>query len=206
MINLLPPEVRENITYGRRNRQLIRWLFAVIIVIGGIGAMTVFGQLFINKNIKSLQAVAEVTKQRMARQNVDGTQKELQALSNNFTTVTQLLSRQILISKIITKIGSIMPNGAYLNDISLSSNSTYIDLNILAKSRDAATQAFININDPKNGLFDKSDLISVNYNVSSGSNTGNMDYPYTARIRVTFKTDSSFYFLSSITSNRSNNQ
>jgi len=206
MINLLPPAVKENILYGRRNRLLFRWIVAMLVVLIGVSAMIVLGQIYINKNIKSLQSVEKITKERMARQNVEVTQKELQTLSNNFTVVTRLLSRQILISKILTKIGNIMPNDAYLNDINLSADSTFLDLNVLAKSREAATQAFINISDPKNGLFDKSDLVSVNHNavsatggnISSSTSTG---YPYSATIRVTFKTDSSFYFLSSITQN-----
>lgn len=207
MINLLPTKVKENITYGRRNRILVRWVWAMVIVICGVVAMTVFGQYFINKNVRSLEAAAAVTQTRIEKQNLAGTQKDIQTLSNNFTTVTQLLSKQVLFSKIFNKIGSIMPSGAYLSGITLTTSSTSMDINVLATSREAATQAFVNISDPKNGLFDKADLISVTCQSNNTNSTASTTpsspttqkkYPCTALIKVTMKTDSSFYFLSSI--------
>lgn len=201
MINLLPGGIKEEITFGRRNRLLLRWLFVVFMVIATVAAMTVFGQFYINRNIHSLQAVAKVTQERIANQNLASTQKDIQSLSNNFTTVTQLLGRQLMFSKLFVKIGSIIPNGAILSGITLSTSSSAIDLNVIAVNREAATQAFVNISDPKNGLFDKADLISVNCTTGSANTTASASkYPCTAMIKVIIKNDSSFYFLNSITS------
>ena len=201
MINLLPGGIKEEITFGRRNRLLLRWLFVVFMVIATVAAMTVFGQFYINRNIHSLQAVAKVTQERIANQNLASTQKDIQSLSNNFATVTQLLGRQLMFSKLFVKIGSIIPNGAILSGITLSTSSSAIDLNVIAVNREAATQAFVNISDPKNGLFDKADLISVNCTTGSANTTASASkYPCTAMIKVIIKNDSSFYFLNSITS------
>ena len=61
MINLLPTELKEEIVYGRRNRILSRWVVSVFIVIAAVAAMTVFGQLYINKNVRSFRDDAKVT-------------------------------------------------------------------------------------------------------------------------------------------------
>lgn len=206
MINLLPENLKEEVIYGRRNRLLVRWLAAVSLVIFIVAAMTMFGQYYVNLNVKSLQSVAKVTQERIASQNLASIQKDVQSLSNNFTTVTQLLSKQLIFSKLITKIGSIIPNGAILSGITLSTSNSALDLNVIATDREAATQAFVNISDPKNGLFDKADLISVNCTVKTSTTTTTSaasasasKYPCTAMMKVIIRNDSSFYFLNSIT-------
>ena len=213
MINLLPTSIKEQIIYGRRNRTLIYWLLAVVVVIGGISGMTVFGQIFINNNANGLQAVAQVTKDRINEQDLTSTRKDIQALSSNFKTVTQLLGKQVLFSKIFNKIGSIMPEGAILSSITLSTSSDSLDLNVISVDKESATQAFVNISDPKNGLFEKADLVSVGCTPSTQeANPTNpvavsqSKYPCSASIKVIIKTDSSFYFLSSLTDNTENDQ
>lgn len=198
MINLLPDHIKEEITYSRRNRVLLRWIISVVLVIGGIGAMTVFGELFINKNIHTLQSVAKITQDRISDQNLQSTQKDIQNLSNNFKTITQLLSKQLLFSKLFVKIGSIIPNGAILSGITISNAAPTLDLNIASTTQNTATQAFVNIHDPANGIFQKADLISVSCTPSSSTSSIHSKYPCLTIITVVMKTDSSFYFLNSI--------
>jgi hypothetical protein len=201
MINLIPSHVKEDIVYGRRNRLVLRWIIAVLLVIAGVGLMTVFGQFYINKNVHSLEAAAKITQDRISAQNLQSTQQDIQTLSNNFKTVTLLLSKQLIFSKLFIKIGSIIPNGAILSGITLTTNNSSLDLNIIATTRDSATQSFINISDKSNGLFDKADLLSVNCTIkTSGASETDSKYPCTAMIKVSIKTDSSFYFLNSISS------
>lgn len=198
MINLLPPEVKQEITYGRRNNVLVRWIVAVIIVIAGIGFMTIFGLFYINQNVKSQQKVAKIAQQSIDNRNLEATKNELQSLSDKIKTIVQILNRQLLFSKMLTTIGGILPGGAVLSDINLTTSDLAIDLSLATIDRAAATQAFININDPKNNFFDKADLVSI---ICEG--TGSKKYPCTARIRVTLKNDSSFYFLNSVKTNGS---
>jgi Tfp pilus assembly protein PilN len=201
MINLLPIYAKEEIAYGRRNRQLLRWALAVVVVIVGVAGITFFGQLYINKNTQNLQAVTEITEQRINSQNLTSTEQQLQTLSNNFRTVTQLLAKQLLFSKLLVKIGSIIPSKAFLSGITLSTTSSALDLNVVAENREATNQAFININDSSNGLFEKADLVTLSCNYNSTAATETLSkYPCSALIRVIIKTDSSLYFLNSITS------
>lgn len=196
MINLLPPESKQQIQYGRRNTHLTRWIFAMVIVIAGIGVMTVVGQLYINQNVKSLKTIATQAQTRMADQNLEATKKELTTLSGNLKTVVQILNKQLLFSKMFIKIGGVMPAGTAVSGVTLSTSDSAIDLAIGGIDKNAASQAFINVSDPKNGFFEKADLISVTCTqVTAASDT---KYPCSANIRVTLKNDSSFYFLNTI--------
>lgn len=203
MINLLPDVVKEEIVFGRRNLVLRRWILLVFIVVIGVGAMGVIGNMYINKNIKTMQSVAEITQARISSQNLESTQNDIKNLSNNFKTVTQLLSKQLLFSKLFVKIGGIIPNGAILSGITINDINSALDLNIASLTKDAANQSFINISDTKNGLFDKADLISINCSASTEKIT--TKYPCTANIKVVMKADSSFYFLNSITGSGAKN-
>lgn len=200
MINLLPPDVKQEIVYGRKNSILFRWILAILLVIVGIAIMSLFGQFYITNNVHSQQKVAKLAQDRMAAQNLDATKKELQTLSDNVKTIVQILSKQLLFSKMLTKIGGIIPPGTVLSDITLSTTDTAIDLSVSAVDRAAATQAFVNINDPNNNFFSKADLISINCESASGKK-----YPCTAQVRVTLKNDSSFYFLNSVTTSGAKN-
>jgi len=206
MINLMPDYMREEIGYARHNRVMLRWLVATIVLIAGVALMTLFGQFYINRNTKNLAAVAAVTQDRIGVQNLEATQQEIQTLSNNFTTITKLLQQQLLFSKMFIKIGSIIPDGAILRGITLTTTgSSAIDINIVSTTREAATQAFVNVSDSTNGLFEKADLLSVTCNaVTSTSSDVNAKYPCTMMVKVIIKTDSSFYFLNSLTSTGAN--
>jgi HAMP domain-containing protein len=202
MINLMPDYLRQEVGYARRNYVLLKWLMAIGVAIIAVGLMTMFGQYYINRNTKSLQATAEITQTRINSQNLQETQADIQGLSNNFITITQLLKRQLLFSKMFVKIGGIIPQGAILRGITLSTTtSAAIDLNVIAANREAATLAFVNISDPTNGLFDKADLLSVSCStVTAETEALSARYPCSAMIKVVIKTDSSFYFLNSLSS------
>jgi hypothetical protein len=193
MINLLPPESKQQIAYARKNRVLVRWITAVFFVAIGVACITLFGQYYISKNSSNLRAVAVETEQRIANQNLESTQKEIETLSNNMKTVLQILNKQLLFSKVITKIGSVLPVDSALTGVNLSATDSAIELEIVSSNRTAASQAFVNISDPKNGLFEKADLLSVEC-PKAPSRTD----PCTTAIKVVIKTDSSFYYLNSV--------
>ena len=199
MINLLPDYIKKEIVFGRRNRVLSHWIVVVFLVIVGVGVMTGAGEILINQNINSTQIDAKITQARISSQNLAATQADIKSLSNNFKTVTQILSKQLLFSRLFVKIGGIIPNGVILSGVTITNTNSALDLNIAAISRQAANQAFININDPANGLFAKADLISIDCASSSSSTSSSTKYPCTGEIDVMMKSNSSFYYLNSIT-------
>ena len=203
MINLMPDDMRQEINYARRNYLLLKWMSAIFVVIVFVGLMTIFGQYYIKGNTQNLQKTAEITEARINSHNLSSTRTSIQNLSNNFVTITQLLKKQLLFSKMFVKIGSIIPQGAILRGITLSpTTSAAIDLNVIAVNREAATLAFVNISDPQNGLFDKADLLSVSCNdITAQTEALSAKYPCSSIIKVVIKTDSSFYFLNSLSSN-----
>jgi hypothetical protein len=199
MINLLPRQEKQNITYARRNNILYKWILTAIAVIGLIILITIAGIIYIQLNIDNIRKSTTTTQDAINNQKLEQSQKDLQKLSDNLNTVVKLLSNQVLFSKLLPKIASILPPNTALGSITLSDQTnSAVDMSINAKDRSDANQAYANISNPSNGLFDKADLISISCTDSTKSSSSDNQYPCTANIRATFSAEAKKSFINSL--------
>lgn len=195
MINLLPPDVKETITYARRNTRLRSWciaLFFSILVIGGIVAA---GQIYMQQSIKSYSEQVAQGTQQLEMQELTATQNKVQELSNSLKLVVQVLQREILFSKLLRQVGFALPNGSVLSGLSINEVQGGIDLQASAVNYQTATQVQVNLQDPTNKIFEKADIVNVQCGtVASNTGVAN-DYPCTVQIRALFAKDNPFSFI-----------
>lgn len=212
MINLLPQPERESIVYARRNSKLLRW--------SGVMALSIFimvllwgtGYLYIASTTTKLQGTIARKQSDLQAQKLDETQNRISDLSNNLKLILQVLSKEVLFSKLLQQIGSVMPSGSVLSTIEISKVEGGLDLIALAKNHQTATQVQLNLQDPRNKLFDKVDLVSVNCGPAtvttpntSGSSAGQgvatqtgtkvNPYPCTVNLRALFDDENPFLFI-----------
>jgi hypothetical protein len=119
-----------------------------------------------------------------------GTQKKAKDITNNIKTINQVLSREIRFSDLISHIGSVMPPGTVLSGLTLSKVDGALDLSATAKDYSSATQIAVNLSDPKNKIFDKVDIVSINCSSTVGST-----YPCGASFRTLFSKTTQSQFL-----------
>lgn len=204
MINLLPTDFKLDLLYGRRNAKLIKWVGMVWIVVFGVLLIALFGQFYISQSTTKLEKTLKQSQERIAVQNLEKNQTDLEALNNNFKITSQLLGKQILFSELFVKLGSTIPNDSVVSQIGLTdkiAGGEGVVINIRAASNSAANQAFINISDPKNNLFDDADLLEITKVQSGASSQGDNfldQYPYSANIQAKFKANSNFIMLNKI--------
>ncbi|CAN5666000.1 hypothetical protein BH23PAT1_BH23PAT1_0850 [soil metagenome] len=199
MINLLPPDIRESVSYARRNTLLIRWLIAVAIGLAGVAVIVVAGQAYISQATKAYAKEIELTKQHLKDQKLEETQKQVSDLSSSLKLMVDVLSRQILFSDLIRQTGAAIPPGAVLTNLTISKVQGGIDLQFKATDYQTATQIQVNLEDPDNKIFDKADIVSIS--CSTEANTSNNDgsggkYPCTVSIRALFTKNNPFLFIS----------
>lgn len=197
MINLLPPEAKEEALYGRRNRRLVFVAVGIFGVMFAMAALTVFGQFYLSRSEKQYINSGQVVEQRIKDQKLEDSQKGLETLSSNFKTASQILSKQILFSRLLPKFAEIIPKGAYVKQISIDDNDTFLQFDIAAQSREVANQAYINVSDPKNGLFDKADLLEIactEAGLKNQTQTENAP-PCRATVKALFKSTSPYLLL-----------
>jgi len=194
MINLLPSDIRQNYVYARRNTSLFRWSLLLLLSIAGVGVIVAGGLFYINKSINDYTANNAKAQQALKDQKIDDVQKQVQAISGSLKLVVQVLSKEVLFSKLITKIGAAIPAKATLTDLNISKTQGGIDLTAVAKDYNTATQVQVNLQDPANKIFDKADLIGITCNTST---TTDANYPCTVTIRAQFTKNNPYLFISS---------
>jgi hypothetical protein len=192
MINLLASKSKEDIMYARRNTKLLRYCVLALFVIAGIIAISLSGLFYMKQSQKQYAAQIARTEAQLKEQNLEETQKKVESISNNLKLTTQVLSREILFSKLLKQIGSVMPANTSLTDLKIGKTEGGIDLTAIASNYDSATQIQVNLSDPANKIFDKADIINI---VCNTNNILDPRYPCTVNIRARFIKDASFYFI-----------
>jgi len=192
MINLLASNAKQDLMYARRNTLLLRWCFVVILIIMGIGAISLAGLFFIKQSQKQYTDQVARTQAQLKEQNLETTQKKVESISNNLKLTTQVLSREVLFSKLLKQIGSAMPANTSLTDLKIGKTEGGIDLSAVASDYNAATQVQVNLQDPSNKIFDKADILNI---VCTAANTLDPRYPCTVNIRARFGKNNTFFLI-----------
>jgi Tfp pilus assembly protein PilN len=195
MINLLPPELKQEYRYARYNRKLLYWTVAFIFTIGGVAIITGAGVVYMNNSINSYRVHTATTQSELAKQNINGIQKEVSETSGNLNLMVQVLSKEILFSKLLDRLASITPPNVALTNLTISQDESAIQITAKSKNYDAATQLQVNIADPSNQIFSKADI--VNISCASGSEVTDKTYPCTVGIKALFTKNSPFLFINS---------
>lgn len=193
MINLLPPAIKQDITYARRNRTLLHWAVALLFLIGGIAAIAVFGQLYINRSANSSASKLEQAREQLKQQKLEETQAQVEDISSSLKLVVDVLSREVLFSKLLRQIGGAMPEGATLSGISIEKIEGGLDLQAAAADYRSASQVQINLQDPANKIFEKADIVSITCQADS---LADPRYPCLVTIRALFSDNSPFLYIS----------
>lgn len=161
MINLLPHDLKTDIVFARRNSRLRTWIIVSIIALGGVCAIVGGGVLYLQQTTKDYSKQLELSTQHLQDQKVEETQKRVAEISSNTNLTVQVLSREILFSKLIRKIGSTLPAGTALQSLQIDTIQGGIQLNAGATDFNSGTQIQVNLQDPKNGVFEKADINSI---------------------------------------------
>lgn len=191
MINLLPPETRENILFARRNTKLLRWSMALLMGAAGIVVVNVFGLFYIDQNTQNISQQVDISRQELKDKKLEETQKRVEELSGSLKLVTQVLSRQILFSDLLEQTGAVMPGGSSLAGLNISKVQGGIDLQAAAKDYQTASQVQVNLQDPNNKIFEKVDILGI---VCAPTSVPSV-YPCNGSYRAMFTKNNPFLFL-----------
>lgn len=200
MINLLPAETRSSYHYARNNSQLLPWVTALVLAIIGLVGITIYGNISLNQTGKAYDAQVAASEASLAKSHLQATESQVADISGSLKLVVNVLGREILFSKLLTRVGTVVPSGVNLTGLNIDQSDSAIDLDASATNYQAATQLQANLTDPANQIFSKADLVSVScVNPNSGSNTPGFDptHPCSVSIRAQFAADNQFLFINS---------
>jgi hypothetical protein len=198
MINLLPPPVKSEILYAKRNSILLKWLITMLFIIAAIFIIVIVGQVFLNQNKKNVSAQIDVGKIQLKNQKLEETQTKVKSINESVKLAIDVLSKQLLFSKVLTQIGANMPEGSVLTDLSIGELEGGIDLSAAARDYNTAAQIQINLQDEKNKLFKKADITGEIEckDPATAKNAIEAKYPCSVSIRALFNDKNDFLFIS----------
>lgn len=197
MINLLPPDVKQNIAFARYNTKLVRWALAFIVAIVGICVVVVVGLAYMRESVSSYTIQISKTQGQLKLQKLDETQAKVEGISTSLKLVLQVLGQEVLFSKLIKQVGATIPANATLTDLKISKTDGAIDLTAAAADYNTATQVQVNLQDPANKIFDKADIV----NITCAASSTNPKYPCTVSIRAQFAKNNPFLFINTKATN-----
>ncbi len=194
MINLLPTEVKEMRSYGRKNRRLVRWCAMSLLGALMLTSISGGGYLLITQAEAAAKDTKSQTETLLNSSKLSKTDSDFKSFSNNLKTVTQILSKQVLFSQLIQKMGAITPKGATLSAISLTSSDNSIALDFKVNSTSLAPTLQANLSDEKESLFDKVDITQVvcQTDQTSGQKTCSV------QLKAQYSDNFQFLFLNSV--------
>ncbi len=213
MINLLPQDTKEDISYARRNNGLIRWIVFSGLALVGVGVIVVGGLLYMQQSINNYSKQVADARLNLQAQKVDETQKHLEDISASTKLTVQVLSREILFSKLLRQIGSALPNNTALKTLQIDKLQGGVQLNAAAADFNAATQLQLNLQDKQNGVFEKADINSITCTApgSAPSTTAagsasatsaaatNSDLPCDVNLRALFSKNNTYVYIAPTT-------
>jgi hypothetical protein len=192
VINLLPPNVKEDVLYARRNKKLVNWVFAILASIIGSLVIIGFGQLYLTQSVRSYTKQIEDGQERLRIQKIDETQKRVGEISGNLKLVVQVLSREILFSKVLRQVGAAIPSGAVLTELTIDKVEGGIDLTFEAKDYQTGSQILLNLQDPSNEIFEKADIEEIK---CAAELPEGQTYPCQVSVRALFGDNSPYLFI-----------
>lgn len=194
MINLLPLEVSENYRYARRNQRALPWVIALIAALVLLAVISVYGIITLNQTANNYQQQVTSSQHALSSAHVSKVTSNIEDISSSLRLVTEVLGREILFSKLLTQISTVVPSGVNLTGLNINQDDTAIDLNAEASNYSAATQLQANLTDPSNQIFSKADLVSVNCAKTTSANTNPL-FPCAVEIRAEFNPSNQFLFI-----------
>jgi hypothetical protein len=191
MINLLPTDIKEGYTYARRNVRLRRWAFSFGLALVGLAALGTVGMLTLHQTSNNYQKQVTMAQETLKKEDLEGTQKRIQDISNSFKLVVKVLGQEVLFSDLIRQMGAAMPAKANLTGLTIRDTTGGLDIVAEATDYSTATQVQVNLADPRNKIFSKADIISITCDRTDSA------YPCIVNIRALFAKDNPFLFINS---------
>ena len=180
MINLLPPDLKEQIKYAKFNRTIVRYVkmtVGVAIVIAGILAGSFY---YLN-----LESVAAQNNVAAKQQTIDGYKGSVLPkatdAANRLSAIAYAQTTQTHFSSVIADLAAVLPQGVSLNTIALTGNAAApVSINV-------DTQTYDEVLALRNALLTSPRVSAADINTILATNPPLYGYNFQATLIIAFK-------------------
>ena len=182
MINLLPPARLLNMKTARSNTVLRRYVELLIISMIIIAAAVAVSYYFLDSRRNDVKSALAADSKSIAI--LKKAQDEAQGLSGTINVVAKLLSQNIKFSDVLTKIGSVMPQGASLTNVQFEADQLNSPLIVTVDMVNEERGAVLRNNLANSDIFKDAKIRSI---LAIEEPEEGYPYRYTAVLEVYFK-------------------
>jgi hypothetical protein len=159
MINLLPPQYKESIRFGRLNTRTLHYLILTLTTGIGLAAILLFGFILASREERLLIGLADDKQASLNQYSAELSQAK--TLAGRIDTIAALLDRETAFSKLLPGIGAVVPPGTTISGLELDT----ADANALSINGESANQngpSIFRENLAKTTeLFARADIVSI---------------------------------------------
>jgi Tfp pilus assembly protein PilN len=191
MINLLPPELKQQYVYGRRNTVLRRWATAMVFGLAGVAIVAFAGLFLMQQSIVTYRGQVSSSNQLLDSQKLEQTRAHAKEITASVKLAEDVLAKEILFSKLITQIGKVTPPNTSLTDLNIGKDQNSLEIKAVSSDYTSATQLQVNLQDPANKIFSKADIQTI----TCGTNATDPHYPCSVTIKALLNQNNPFLFI-----------
>lgn len=179
MINLLPPQHKQDIRAARANSLLIRYNFLLLGILAFL--MLAIGIVYVYLTGTKASAEATIKDNQSKVSSFASVAEQAQLFRNNLSVAKLILDKEVNYTKVILSVAKVLPAGTILTTLSLDASSFGTETTLAAQAKSYDQALALKDALTKSGLF--SDVHFQSIVASEGSG----DYPITVNLYVTFK-------------------
>ncbi len=118
MINLLPPEIKKQISYSRYNRSLLGYFWLVLFLTAGLAGSLLGASYFLHEDIKRVEAELTVKHKQVA--SYKDLQQKAKAAGSRLAAINGIQKNQAKFSVLLADLAEYMPQGTAISNIVLT--------------------------------------------------------------------------------------
>lgn len=118
MINLLPPEIKEQVRFSKRNVVLRRYAILTTFVAAVLLGTLLGAHVFADRQIANLEDGLE--EKRMELVEYEELESQVGSLDSRLNTISRLYDQQTRFSALLEDLADVLPDGAFINSIVLT--------------------------------------------------------------------------------------
>ncbi|HMT19021.1 MAG TPA: hypothetical protein PKD20_01375 [Candidatus Saccharibacteria bacterium] len=184
MINLVPPSLKEERRYGRKNVSLVGYSVALTLTALATAGIMIAGIQFIATDEPALKKRLDESALEIAA--LENDIKPIEQVATRLDTAKLLDEKSISFSELIPKIAAVLPDGVVLNALALTGGSTTdpLQLDVDLRTAELGPTTIRNLID--SDLFEAADISTLTPKGTSEDDTSQTEYQFNASITANF--------------------
>lgn len=182
MINLMPPQIKEDLLYARRNVLLVQYCILAGVVSVALVAIMSFGLTLMNSDEGAIKDAISEREATLATLKTN--EDQARVLAGQITTISALLNKELDYSDIIVQIGGLIPEGATLQNLNLLQTVKTEPLTLTVIVDEQAKGAVLQQNFESSPLFSGADIQTISPS-SRNENGDILNYAVSLVVRYT---------------------